>query len=120
MAGWNASILGLSGLAGAAGVGLAAVAAHLAGGQNLFLAAAFLLLHAAAAAALTAAGPISGPRGVALLVTATLILAGAILFSGDLALRGLANKALHTAPFGGSVAILGWLTLVAAAFLRSY
>jgi uncharacterized membrane protein YgdD (TMEM256/DUF423 family) len=42
---------------------------------------------------------------------------GAILFGGDLAMRALAERPLHTAPFGGSLAILGWVALVAAAFL---
>lgn len=117
MLAWNAAILALSGLAGAAGVALAAVEAHLVGRQMLFLAAAFLLFHAAAGAALTAYGPAPGPRGTALLVAATLLIVGAILFGGDLAMRALAERPLHTAPFGGSLAILGWLALVAAAFL---
>ncbi|HVV93817.1 MAG TPA: DUF423 domain-containing protein [Hyphomicrobiales bacterium] len=119
MAAWNALVLVLSGLMGAAGVGLAAIAAHLSGGEFVLLAATFLLFHAAAGAAVTVHGPAAGRRGTVLLAAATLLVVGATLFSGDLAARGLADTPLLTAPVGGSVMILGWLILAAAAFFRA-
>lgn len=119
MARWNAVLLGLAGLIGAAGVALAAVAAHLAGGAMLATAADFLLFHAAGGAALTARGPAAGRRGTALLAAASLMIFGAVLFAGDLAMRQLAGTTLlwGTAPVGGTLTILGWLAVAAAALL---
>jgi len=104
---------------GAAGVMLAAMATHLAGGALLSTAALFLLLHAAAVAGLAAMVP-QFQRGRAVLVGATgLIIAGTLLFSVDLALRQLAGMKLlwGTAPFGGGAMIVGWLGVAVAALV---
>ena len=111
-------ILCLAGLAGATGVGLAAMASHVAGGAMLALAAQFLILHAAAAlGAVALAERRQGLAAVAVMAASGAMLAGAGLFSGDLALRALKDTKLlwGTAPFGGTVMILGWLALAAGA-----
>ncbi len=105
------ALTGVAGLAGASGVALAAVAAHVTGGATLTTAALFLLLHAAATlgiVALVAQGTMSR---LPLRVGGGLMLLGVLLFSGDLALRQLAGLKLlwGTAPAGGTIMILGWL-----------
>jgi uncharacterized membrane protein YgdD (TMEM256/DUF423 family) len=116
---WSRVVLGLAGLMGAAGVGLAAAAAHLAGGATLAIAANFLLFHAAAVAGISARKPRPGARGTALLAGCSLLVLGTALFAGDLAARHFAGAPLlwGTAPAGGSLAILGWLAIGAAALL---
>jgi uncharacterized membrane protein YgdD (TMEM256/DUF423 family) len=102
--------LGLAaGLLGAAGVALSAVGAHLSGDPIVTTAAQFLLFHAGALLALIA---IMRPRrDFWLHLSATILLAGALLFSGDLALRALAHITLLrlAAPTGGLFLIAGWL-----------
>ena len=107
---WVACLAAVAGLFGAAGVGLAAAGAHLAGGSVVTTAAQFLLFHAAALVALCTAAAISG-RPVGICAAASMIALGTILFSGDLALRGLAGVTpLHlAAPTGGMILIVGWL-----------
>jgi uncharacterized membrane protein YgdD (TMEM256/DUF423 family) len=116
---WGALVLALSGLMGAVGVGLAAVGAHLSGGTLVPMAANFLLLHAAAGAGVTARAPRGGRRGVALLIGTSALVLGAVLFSADLVVRQLSGAPLlwGTAPTGGTIAILGWLAIAAAALL---
>lgn len=119
---WN---VGVAGLIGAAGVALAAVAAHRVADPSLATAALFLILHAGAAVALSAfAGGVPWPS--ALLGAASLMLFAAALFSGDVAARVLAEGRLFpmAAPLGGSLLILAWLaagvtSLVAALLGRS-
>lgn len=104
---WNA---GLAGLLGAAGVALAAVAAHRVGDPSLTTAALFLIMHAAAAVALSAfAG--GSPWPTALLVSASLMLFAVTLFSGDVTARVMLGDRLFpmAAPIGGSLLILAWL-----------
>ena len=112
MAFWSSALLFLSGLMGASGVALSAYAAHADGGANLTTAATFLLIHAAAVAGLCAGG--ATRRG--LLQAATLMLIGAILFSGDISLRTLtgASPMRMAAPTGGVMLIVGWLWLAFA------
>lgn len=114
---WARILLSLAGLMGAAGVAAAAAATHVTGGELLQTAAYFLLFHAAAVAALSAAA--AGRRVV--LAGASLIVVGALLFSGDLVLRALADRKLlgGSAPFGGTIMILGWLAVAAGALIPS-
>ncbi len=96
----------LAGLLGAAGVVGSAVAAHGGYGESLNTASLFALIHAMLIIALT--------RGVPTRLTslaAALVLLGALLFCGDLALRALAQGALFpmSAPLGGFLMIGGWL-----------
>ncbi len=98
-------------LMGAAGVGLAALAAHQNGGEFGRTAALFLILHAAACLAVAAHARISGSR--ALLAAGFLMAAGASLFAADLARSAFAGERLFpfAAPIGGSTMILAWLAL---------
>ena len=109
---WSQAILALAGLFGAAGVALAAWAAHRGGGDPLMTAALFLLLHAGPLLAIGLAPPRRG-----LLAGATMLAAGGVLFSGDLTLRLVAGlKPLPlAAPAGGLLLILGWAWLAIAA-----
>ena len=103
---------------GAAGVALAAAAAHGEGDNSLARTAAqFLILHAAALLGLAALLPQiarDGPRR-ALLVCSFGLGCAAILFSADLAARALAGGRLFpmAAPIGGTGMILFWLALAA-------
>jgi uncharacterized membrane protein YgdD (TMEM256/DUF423 family) len=107
----------LAGLMGAAGVMLAAASAHVAPGTGLDSAAYLLLFHAVAilgAAAVVQQGMLWRP--LAILVLAAWVL-GAVLFSGDVALRAFAGHRLFpmAAPSGGIILIAGWFGLAAAA-----
>lgn len=107
----------LSGLMGAAGVALAAAAAHQPDATRLAPASAMLLFHAPAVLATL----LLADRQI---VQATLGLAAAFgfvlataLFSGDLAARHYAGHGLFpmAAPAGGALLIAGWLALALAA-----
>lgn len=113
-------LLGCAAPMGAAGVMLAAMATHLAGGGILSTAALFLLLHAAAIVGLAAVVPHVDRGRTALIGAAALIIAGTLLFSVDLAMRQLAGMKLlwGTAPFGGGAMIVGWLGTIIPALLR--
>jgi uncharacterized membrane protein YgdD (TMEM256/DUF423 family) len=112
------SILVVSaGLMGVGGIMLAAAGAHAAPGAGLDSAAYMLLFHAAAVlggAALMQQGMLWRPLALAGLAAWVL---GAVLFSGDIALRAFAGHRLFpmAAPSGGIILIIGWLILAAAA-----
>ena len=112
---WLMGLAAFAGLMGAAGVGLAAAAAHLTGDPVLRTAADFLLFHAAALLAICALAARRRPIG--LLAAGSLIAVGSVLFCGDLALRVLAGLRLvpMAAPTGGMLLIAGWLVAAAAA-----
>jgi uncharacterized membrane protein YgdD (TMEM256/DUF423 family) len=112
---WSRLLLFLSGLMGAAGVALSAYAAHAEGGANLTTAATFLMIHAAAVAGVCA-GDVTR-RG--LLQAASLLVLGAALFSGDIAMRAVNGATLWrmAAPTGGVMLIVGWLWLAVAAWV---
>ncbi len=110
-------LIALAGLMGAAGVVLAAAGAHAAPNSGLEGAAWMLLFHAAAlpgGAAATQAGLLWRPLMLAVLIA---WVAGAALFSGDIAMRAFAGHRLFVmaAPTGGVILIAGWLGLVVAA-----
>ncbi|MDB5594657.1 MAG: hypothetical protein JWM36_1618 [Hyphomicrobiales bacterium] len=106
----------LAGLIGAAGIAGAALAAHGGYDENLRTASQFALIHAALVAALCLA---TTPTRTTILA-AGVVLAGAGLFCGDLALRALKGHSLFpmAAPTGGSLLIAGWLLLSLAAVIR--
>lgn len=113
----GAMALLLAGLMGAAGVVLAAAAAHAKPGAGLESAAQMLLFHAVAilaAAALMENGRLWRLAG-AIAVAGWII--GALLFSGDIALRAFAGQRIFTmaAPTGGTILIGAWLALAIAA-----
>src|SRR5579872_3583746 len=110
-------LLVLAGLMGASGIVLAAAGAHTAPGAGLDSAAFILLIHAVAmlgGAALTLQAALWRPLALAALVA---WLVGAVLFSGDIALRAFAGHRLFpmAAPSGGIILILAWLGFAVAA-----
>lgn len=107
----------VAGLMGAGGIMLAAAGAHAAPGAGLDSAAYMLLFHAAAiigTTALVTQGALWRPLAMAVLVA---WIVGALLFSGDLALRAFAGHRLFAmaAPSGGIILIAGWLLSAVAA-----
>ena len=110
-------LLVIAALMGAAGIMLAAAAAHAVPGATLDAAVSMLLFHAVAAlgaAALAHQGLLRRPLGLAGIAAWVI---GAVLFSGDIALRAFAGHRLFpmAAPAGGIMLILGWLVVAAAA-----
>ncbi len=112
-------LIALAGLMGAGGIGLAAAGAHMAPGTGLDSAAYMLLFHAAAVvggAALVQQNILWRP--LALLALAAWVL-GAVLFSGDIAMRAFIAHRLFpmAAPSGGMILIGAWLALAASALV---
>jgi uncharacterized membrane protein YgdD (TMEM256/DUF423 family) len=112
-------LIAIAALSGCAGIVLTAAGAHAKPGAGLDSAGTMLLVHAPAviaACAAIAAGLISRPVGV---TAAIVLLAGAALFAGDLALRAYAGHRLFpmAAPTGGMVMIGGWALLAVSAFV---
>ena len=105
----------LTGLLGAGGIAAAAMAAHGGYGENLKTASEFALLHAVLAVAL-----LRGPPSRLSMASAGIVLLGAILFCGDLALRALAARGLFpmAAPMGGFALMAGWLITGIFLFLK--
>ncbi len=107
----------LAGLMGAAGVVLAAAAAHQPDAARLGSASSMLLFHAPAvigAALLAGHGLLKRPLGF---VATFGFVAGAALFAGDLAMRQYQGQSLFpmAAPTGGTTLILSWLVLAISA-----
>lgn len=102
------------GLCGAAGVALSAAAAHL-GGAFVATAASFLLMHAPV---FLAVGLLGGNR--VLRIGSFVLLAGLLLFCGDLLARDFVGSKLFpmSAPIGGTLLIGGWLVMAASALVR--
>ncbi len=110
-------LIALAGMMGAGGIILAAAGAHAAPNAGLESAAYMLLFHAAAllgGAALVHQGLLWRPLMLVVLIA---WIAGALLFSGDIALRAYAGHRLFAfaAPTGGIILIAAWLALAAAA-----
>jgi uncharacterized membrane protein YgdD (TMEM256/DUF423 family) len=110
-------LIAIAALFGCAGLVLAAAAAHVAPGASLDAAGNMLLFHAPAviaACGAIAAGLLDRRLGI---VAAVVLMAGAALFSGDLALRAYAGQRLFpmAAPTGGTTMMIGWLLLAIAA-----
>ncbi len=110
-------LIALAGLMGAAGIMLAAAGAHSKPGVGLDSAGYLLLIHAVAVVAGSAAmrqGLLLRPLGAVVLWG---FVAGAGLFAADVAARAYLGHRLFpfAAPAGGSLLILAWLVLVAAA-----
>lgn len=102
------------GLCGVAGVALSAAAAHR-GGAFTGTAASFLLMHAPVFLAI---GLIGGNR--VLRAGGFILLAGLVVFSGDLLARDFLTSRLFpmAAPVGGTLLMAGWLALAASALMR--
>jgi uncharacterized membrane protein YgdD (TMEM256/DUF423 family) len=106
-----------AGLMGAAGVGLAAIAAHRLPTPALASAAQMLMVHAVAVLAVSAWAVRSVHAAGWWRVAARVMLLGVALFAGDVALRAFEAGQLfaRAAPIGGSLTILSWLLVAVAA-----
>jgi len=114
-------LIALAGLMGAAGVVVLAAAAHAAPGAGLDSAGQMLLFHAAAVVATAGAlhlGLLFRPLGLAAAIG---LIVGALLFSGDIAMRAFAGHRLFpmAAPAGGVILIAAWLAVTAAAVVAA-
>jgi uncharacterized membrane protein YgdD (TMEM256/DUF423 family) len=110
----------LAGAMGAAGVVLAAAAAHAAPGAGLDSAAQMLLFHAVAVLAGTSLlhqGLLWRPAAIAALAA---FIIGAMLFAAAIALHVLWGFRMFpmAAPTGGTVLIGAWIIVVVAALVR--
>jgi uncharacterized membrane protein YgdD (TMEM256/DUF423 family) len=101
---------------GAAGVGLAAAAAHGVPGAALESAAYLLVFHAVAVLAGAALLDKAQLWRPALIAALTGWVAGSALFSADIASRTFAGQRLFplAAPTGGTLLIIAWLALAVA------
>jgi uncharacterized membrane protein YgdD (TMEM256/DUF423 family) len=113
-------ILVWAGLAGAAGVGLAAAAAHKVDSPALATAANMLTLHAAASVGIFAVALRAAWRKL-WNATALLLLFAASLFTGEIAYHTLTSDATYQmlAPIGGSLMILSWLLVALLAIAEA-
>jgi uncharacterized membrane protein YgdD (TMEM256/DUF423 family) len=107
----NRILIFAAGVCGAAGVALSAAASHR-GGAFTGTAASFLLMHAPV---FLAAGLLDAGR--ALRAGCFVLLAGLVLFSGDLLARDFLGSRLFpfAAPAGGTLLIAGWLAIALSA-----
>jgi len=113
------TLLVLASLMGAAGVVLAAAAAHAAPRAGLASAAYLLLFHAVAvlgAAALTRQGLLWPPAALAAMAGFVL---GGVLFASDVSMWAFAGHRLFpmAAPAGGTILIIAWLVLAVASIV---
>jgi uncharacterized membrane protein YgdD (TMEM256/DUF423 family) len=115
----TSTLIVLACLMGACGVALAAAAAHAAPGAGLDSAAYLLLFHAVAVlGAASLAGQALLWRPLGLVAMAGFVVGGG-LFAGDVSMRAFAGHRLFpmAAPTGGTLLILSWLILAAAAIV---
>jgi len=113
-------ILLIATLHGGFGVTLAAIAAHAEMSPLLATASRFMMIHAAAAAALAAVLIALRPPGRAFAFLAYALQAGVTLFCADLAFQAFAQHQLfpYAAPIGASTTILAWAALAVWTALR--
>jgi len=110
-------LIALAGVMGAAGIGLTAAGAHGKPGTGLDSAGYLLLIHAVAIlAGILAVRSSLVLRPLSLIVLWGFVL-GAGLFAADVASRAFLGGRLFpmAAPAGGTILILSWLVLIAAA-----
>ncbi|MGO4685672.1 DUF423 domain-containing protein [Hyphomicrobium sp. 2TAF46] len=113
-------ILVWAGLAGAAGVGLAAAAAHKVDSPALGTAATMLTLHAAAAVGIFAVA-LRAVWAKIWSAVALLMLFAASLFTGEIAYHTFSNDASFQmlAPIGGTLMIVSWLLVACLAIAEA-
>ncbi|WP_045836682.1 DUF423 domain-containing protein [Hyphomicrobium sp. 99] len=113
-------ILVWAGLAGAAGVGLAAAAAHKVDSPALASSATLLTLHAAAAVGIVSVALRAAWRRL-WSTTALLMLFAASLFTGEIAYHTFSSDASFQmlAPVGGSLMIVSWLLVACLAIAEA-
>lgn len=109
------ALAAVAGILGAAGVSLAAVAAHKIDSPSLVTAANMLMIHAGAGVAIAAmAARASSPVWT---WTGALMLAAVALFSGDVAVHAITGNHIfpYAAPAGGTLTIVSWIAVSLAA-----
>jgi uncharacterized membrane protein YgdD (TMEM256/DUF423 family) len=117
MAAARRATLFFAGILGLAGVVSAAMASHASGDPRLMGgASAMCLAHAPALVALYAGWPALRTAAIA----AALLIAGTLLFAGDLAMRHALGHGLFpmSAPTGGVLMMAGWLAVASGALLK--
>jgi uncharacterized membrane protein YgdD (TMEM256/DUF423 family) len=109
-------LIALTGLMGAAGVALAAAAAHQGDASVLAPASSMLLFHAPVVLVTILLAERRVVQSSLGLVAAFSFVVGAGLFAADLTIRQYAGHALFpmAAPTGGTLLILSWLLLTVA------
>lgn len=122
-AGVTAGPLGLaalSGLMGAAGVALAAIAAHRLESPSLVTASNMLMIHAAAGLGLAALVAQTGSRALA--IAGFVLLAAVTLFSGAVTYHAVNGSHIFpgAAPTGGSLTIAAWAAVALTAALKIF
>ena len=108
-----------AGLLGAAGVSIAAIAAHRVDSPALATAAMMLMVHASAGLAIAALS-VAAQNTKRWCALGGYMLAAVALFAGDIALNTLAGFHLFpmAAPTGGSLLIASWLAVAVCAVLE--
>ena len=101
----------LSGLLGATGVALAAIAAHRLESPTLVTASNMLMVHAAAGLGLAALVAQTGSRALA--IASFVLLTGVSLFSSAVVFHAVNGSHIFpgAAPFGGSLTIATWAVI---------
>lgn len=109
-------LLLVAGLMGAAGVVFAALASHTYAGTSLSVAATMLSLHAPAVIAVAVGRKAGVLHDLAARIAAWALVAGTVLFCGDLAMRVFMGAGLFpmAAPIGGSLMIAAWIGVAVA------
>ncbi len=122
MAKWAYTLAGLAALAGAVGIMELAAAAHLISDPLLKTSADFLLVNAAAVIALSALSLVGARRTSWLLLAATTLLCGSLLFAGELSAHVFLGRRILplAAPIGGAMTIVSWMASAIAAFACAF
>ncbi len=112
-------LIAMAGLIGAAGIALAAMASHAYAGTSLPIAATMLSLHAPAIIALAAARKAALLHDLVGRIAAWGLVAGVVVFSGDLAMRTFNGVPLFpmAAPLGGATLIAAWCAAALAGLI---
>lgn len=108
-----------AGLLGAAGVALAAVAAHKVDSPNLVTAANMLMVHGAAGIGIASFA--ARQSDSSFVAVGSLMLAAVTLFAGDVTVHTLSGNHIfpYAAPTGGSLTIASWV-LFSLVSLRNF
>jgi uncharacterized membrane protein YgdD (TMEM256/DUF423 family) len=106
----------VAGLMGATGVVFAALASHAYAGTSLSVAATMLSLHAPAVIAVAVGRKAGVLHDLTARIAAWALVAGTVLFCGDLAMRAFTGAGLvaMAAPTGGMLMIAAWIGVAAA------
>lgn len=109
----------VAGLMGATGVAFAALASHAYAGTSLAVAATMLSLHAPVIIAVAIGRKADLLNDLVARIAAWALVAGTVLFSGDIAMRVFAGTGLFpmAAPIGGMAMMAAWVGVALAGAL---